>query len=44
MFSLTAVVVVALISLVLGAMAGIFVGRKNPKIADKAVELSEKLK
>ena len=41
---MTANIVCAVLGLIVGSLIGLFVGRKNPKIADKAVEFSDKLK
>ncbi len=41
---MTTEIVVGALAAIVGFVAGLLVGRKNPKIADKAVELSDKLK
>ncbi len=40
----TAIIIGVLVSALIGFGAGLLVGQKNPKVAEKAVELSDKLK
>lgn len=37
-------VIVAIVCLIVGGFAGLLIGRKNPKVADAAVKLSDKVK
>ncbi len=41
---MTSDIIVAIVFLVVGFVAGLLVGRKNPKVADEAVKFSDKLK